>query len=238
LKKLYAVYETPEQFTLAALPASFALKLNNASGANLLVLNKAEANESDLRRKIASWLRLNYYHASQEPSYRGIRNRVFAEEITLNAAGYYPLEFRIFCFHGEARFIDYEAVPNEPGGSVIVDIDWKPLPVQYAYAKLEAHRIPRPLRLEEAIHVSERLAAGLDFVRVDLYDLPDGLVFGEMTNLPWGGLVRLAPEGGDEFLGRYWQPYSARESETKGICRFSADFVRPEERSLGSTRMQ
>jgi len=237
LKKIYAVYERPDELELAALPPSFVLKLNNASSANLVVLNKAEVEESELRRKIASLLRRNYYHASQEPCYRGIRNRVFAEELTLGATGYYPLEFRIFCFHGKARFIDYEVIPNERGDSVIVDIDWNPLPVKYAYAKLEASRIPRPPHLEEAIRISERLAAGLDFVRVDLYDLPDGLVFGEMTNLPWGGLVRLAPEGGDEFLGRYWEPYAARESETEILLQESGNYAQPEDCSLDSIRL-
>lgn len=73
---------------------------------NLVVLDKRAAREVELRRTIAGWLRVNYFESTQEPSYRGIENKAFAEELLLSAENYYPLELGIFCFHCEASFID------------------------------------------------------------------------------------------------------------------------------------
>lgn len=99
--------------------------------------------------------------------------------------------------------------PNVPAHSELFDTEWNPLCIEDSYEHLDPMRIGCPPRLQEAIQVAERLAEGLDFVRVDLYDLPGGLAFGEMTSCPWGGLVKLSPPGADERLGRYWEPYSA-----------------------------
>jgi hypothetical protein len=52
-KQVYAVYDTPGQFSLAALPERFALKPNHASGLHRLVLDKGRENESELRAVIS-----------------------------------------------------------------------------------------------------------------------------------------------------------------------------------------
>ncbi|MBN9099980.1 MAG: hypothetical protein J0I49_17980 [Pseudonocardia sp.] len=41
--------------------------------------------------------------------------------------------------------------------------------------------------MPEMIQVAERLGAGTDFVRVDLYDIDGRVVFGELTSFPAGG---------------------------------------------------
>ena len=221
VKSVYGIYESPEQFSLAALPQAFVLKPNGASGLNLVVLDKSAARETELRKIIAEWLRVSYFKCTQEPSYRGIENKVFAEELLLSAEGFYPMEFRIFCFHRKACCIEYEVAPNTPGLSALFDRDWNPLPAYYLHGRSDLDpglaRAPRPLHLETAIQVAERLAEGLDFIRVDLYDLPDGLAFGEMTSHPWAGLVSLSPPGADELLGRYWEPFSASPVDRANI---------------------
>ena len=40
------------------------------------------------------------------------------------------------------------------------------------------------------IEIAERLGEGVDFVRVDLYDVDGRVVFGELTNYPAGGTDR------------------------------------------------
>ena len=60
------------------------------------------------------------------------------------------------------------------------------------------------------IEVAERLGAGFDFVRVDLYDLPDGPRFGELTFTPGAGLDPFHPPEYDQRLGDLWA--AAREA--------------------------
>ena len=50
-----------------------------------------------------------------------------------------------------------------------------------------------------------RLAAGFDFLRVDLYELPDRIVFGEITPIPTAGTKRIEPYEFDQYLGSLWK---------------------------------
>lgn len=54
------------------------------------------------------------------------------------------------------------------------------------------------------IDYAETLADGIDFVRVDLYELGDKVYFGELTNVPEAGLGRFLPASWDEALGSFW----------------------------------
>ena len=51
---------------------------------------------------------------------------------------------------------------------------------------------------------AETLAAGFDFVRVDLYEIDGRPLFGEMTFYPGSGLDRFAPVTLDDRMGRDW----------------------------------
>ena len=44
--------------------------------------------------------------------------------------------------------------------------------------------LPRPIHLSEMVEYARRLSAPFPFVRVDLYDTADGVVFGELTFTP------------------------------------------------------
>jgi hypothetical protein len=54
------------------------------------------------------------------------------------------------------------------------------------------------------ISVAMALAAGADFIRVDLYETNKGVKFGELTNYPGGGIEKFVPESLDDELGTTW----------------------------------
>ena len=219
-KQVYAVYDTPGQFSLASLPDRFVLKPNHASGLHRLVLDKSRESESELRTAIAGWLKLSYYRASQEPNYRGIQPRVFAEELTLSATNFLPDECRLFCFDGKVGFIEYE-FGETMEESVFVDRSWNPLQVRYKRQPPVAS-IPGPPVLKQAIEIAEKLAANFDFIRVDMFDLEGELVFNEVSISPWGGLVRFEPDSADKLLGAYWKRCAAREAIQDDSAFFAA----------------
>jgi hypothetical protein len=55
------------------------------------------------------------------------------------------------------------------------------------------------------IQIAERLADQIDFVRVDLYNIGERVVFGEMTIYPSGGWAGFDPPRFDEYLGALWE---------------------------------
>jgi TupA-like ATPgrasp len=62
----------------------------------------------------------------------------------------------------------------------------------------------RPSNLSEMKSTAEQLSDGMDFVRVDLYDLGDRVVLGELTNYPESGNAGFHPDEWDLMFGSYW----------------------------------
>lgn len=64
--------------------------------------------------------------------------------------------------------------------------------------------IKRPENYDEMIKVAEKLSAGFDFIRVDLYNVDGKIYFGELTCYPAGGLAAFVPRKWDFIFGEKW----------------------------------
>ena len=74
----------------------------------------------------------------------------------------------------------------------------------------DAGPLARPDELPELLTAAARLAAGFDFLRVDLYAVDGTVVFGEHTPYPGNGLARICPASFDLELGARWRLPSPR----------------------------
>ena len=54
------------------------------------------------------------------------------------------------------------------------------------------------------IEVAELLSGNLDFIRVDLYNINERIVFGEMTLYPTAGECVYIPKVWTETIGSWW----------------------------------
>lgn len=70
-----------------------------------------------------------------------------------------------------------------------------------------AYQVATGRQWRRVVEIRQRLAARslTDFVRVDLYDLGDRVVFGELTNYPGRAIPRFEPAALDLELGRHWR---------------------------------
>lgn len=62
-----------------------------------------------------------------------------------------------------------------------------------------------PPHLIEMLRHARTLSAGWDFLRVDLYDTPVGVWFGEFSPYPGGGRFQIVPRFWDQTLGEWWR---------------------------------
>lgn len=51
---------------------------------------------------------------------------------------------------------------------------------------------------------AEILASDFDYIRLDFYASNDRFVFGELTNLPGGGLARFSSRDGEKRFDQAW----------------------------------
>ena len=88
----------------------------------------------------------------------------------------------------------------------------------YVYESAAAE-IPRPAQLQTMIEYAETLSDGIDFVRVDLYDVARKIYFGELTNIPESALGKFMPQSWDGVFGDFWELPSYRPQTWRAASR-------------------
>ncbi len=189
LNECYGVWESPEQVDWDALPERFAIKCNHGCGYNLLCSDKAAWDIHAAREQLRCWLDEEYWLHYAELQYRNIPHRILAERY-LGDGTQAPTDYKIYCFHGEPLYI-LVCLEREKGKPkfYFFDYAWNFCPItRDGQAAPAGFTLPRPDRLEDMLEHAQRLAAPFPFVRVDMYDINNQLVFGELTFTPSGGL--------------------------------------------------
>ena len=198
---LIGVYDKVDQIKVDSLPDSFALKPTHASGWNLIVNDKTKFNWDNKKNQVRNWLNSSYFRKTGESNYRDIKPRVVIEELIKDPTGDLK-DYKIFCFHGEPKFIQVDGDRFKDLKRDIYDLNWDKLPVQHYYPNFN-ELVTKPSCLNELLTIAKKLSAEFAFVRVDLYYTNDKIFFGELTFTPENGLKPFKPKEYDELFGQY-----------------------------------
>jgi len=200
LPRLYWWSDRAETLPFADLPHAFVLKANHGSGWNLLVENKAKVSRPELVKLAKRWLRSDFTIVGREWAYRNVRRAVYAEELLRSDDGSLPADYKLFVFGGKVRMVQVDRDRFTRHTQVLYDEHWNP--IEGTVAALQGPPLPAPRSLAVMIDAAERLSAGVDFVRVDLYEIGGHPYFGELTSSPNKGLSPFQPASLDARLGR------------------------------------
>ena len=201
LVPLLGVWDTAEEVDFDPLPQQFILKANHGSGMNLIVTDKSALDLKAARKKLKAWLKENFAWYFMELQYRDIPPKIIAEKYLENENGDL-YDYKIWCFDGKPKFIQFLSDRQTGLKMAFYDLDWKKLDFTYNYPKNEKE-VQRPDNLDELLEKAEILAQGFPHVRVDFYRLSDGeLKFGEMTFSAMSGFCLWNPREMDSELGK------------------------------------
>lgn len=236
LTTVYALVEDADDVPWDDLPPRFVIKATHASGATLVVDDRADTrvrvptrnrlmpwgppirvnptmlDRAAAERLLRHWLAADYWraHGVTEWAYRGIAPRLIVEELLDDGAGEVPPDIKFWCFGGIPGFVQVDIDRLGRRSRALVRPDWRPLDARISNAWTghppRSEPPPRPERLEELTEVASLLASGLDFVRVDLYDTPERAVFGELTLYPCGGTESASGPDDLDAIGAAWRP--------------------------------
>lgn len=196
LVRLYGVWFRAEDFDLNDLPNSFILKANNGDGkgSNLIINDKREWNEKELKKIVKNWLEKKHIGAlSSEPQYKGMIPCVIAEELLPIDEGDKSLvDYKIWCLNGKPYFIF--TCSNRDINSLEImayDLNWNPMPEVCIYNSIykKGKLMPKPMTLLKMLEIAERLAKPFPEARIDLYSIRDKVFFGEITFTSLGGMM-------------------------------------------------
>jgi hypothetical protein len=203
LVKILATARRAEDLPFAQLPARFVLKANHGSGYVRIVKDKSQENEAELRRLAQGWLAENYGRKTGEWIYNDIPPTLMVEEFLDDGDGHVPLDYKFFVFAGQTFMIQVDAGRFINHRRDFYTPAWQRLDVRDRNPNI-GHPVPRPAGLNHMLQIAAKLGAGIDFVRIDLYEVGDRICFGELTNFPIGGNGRFDPASFDTLLGAQW----------------------------------
>jgi hypothetical protein len=227
LPRLLHVLDDPALLRHVDLPAEYVVKPAHGSGVAVIVSDSA-ATEARLPhvsegwsyshvlpqhatrdRLVAlgeSWLAQLYGQGpNREWAYGHVPRRILIEEYLEGPSCTVPGDYKLFVFHGTCRYIQVDRGRFADRTQDFFSPDWTHIPLSGGHP-WSSPIIPRPERLQAMIHLAQELARETDFVRVDLYDLGERLVFGELSSLPAGGDSPFVPESYNEEFGSHWMP--------------------------------
>ena len=203
LNEIYGVYRSFDEIPFEALPDQFVLRGTHGSGYNVVVRDKSALDKRKTKDFVDRFLKENFFYIGMEKNYYNIEPRIICDKFIEGVADGTVPEAKVFCFGGKAKFLSYNIVRDGRIFSNHYDASWNKLNYQQGYPGYDdSLEIPHK---QEIIALAEKLARPFEFVRVDLYNLPDGILFSELTFHSGGGLVPFSPAYYDKEFAKYFE---------------------------------
>lgn len=204
LPVLYHVTVDPSDIPFEQLPKQYVVKATHGSQWIYIVRDGLAINKKEIIECCRTWLSTSYYELGREWVYKNIIPRIIIEEFLDNGTGVVPQDYKFFVFGGKVRFVQVDVGRFTAHKRNLYDHEWNRIECHYEYENSDAE-IPKPETLDTMIDYAQRLAGGIDFVRVDLYEVRGKVYFGELTNTPSNGLVPFSPPSWDTAFGSFWK---------------------------------
>lgn len=204
LSKVYLVVDDASLIDFDKLNYPIVLKSTHGSGHVQILKSRHAFDEEFIRNRCNEWLSQKF-----PLWYGGIKPRIICEEYLKQGDQVedvgnlvVPLDYKFFVFSGKVRFIVVDVDRFGEHKRSLYLPDWTRIPVGYEYP--QGGDLICPVNLGEMLRVAEILSSSRKFVRVDLYDLCNRVVFGEITHSPDASLVRFYPDNFDFEVGGMW----------------------------------
>ncbi len=202
LNQVIGVYNSANEIDFKSLPNRFVAKTTHGCGQNLICKNKSELDWKRWKRIMNSWLKLDVFASGREWNYKDMQPRIIIEKLI----DHEPLiDYKFMCFNGEPKFLqinnDFEGVHYVD----FYDIGWNKVDFTYERFTKSEHLVSCPPQFNEMKGLARELSAPFPYVRVDFYNPPGKIIFGELTFFPGSGLLPLVPvkNNYDQILGSH-----------------------------------
>jgi hypothetical protein len=204
LVPLIGVYDSVKDIPWEELPQKFVLKCTHGSGTNIICKDKDSLDIEAAKKQLDKWMHTNWYWWGREWVYTKISPRIICEEFIRTTDGETPSDYKFMCFEGKVRLIQvHQFRHTDHHTKDTYTVDWKKTQISHAFAMSDSE-MPKPRNLKKMIEVSEILARGNPFIRIDLYTPDDDTIyFGEITMYPTSGFSPFSDYHDDIMLGSW-----------------------------------
>lgn len=182
-------------------PTPYLIKANHGSGLNLHIATDADKDWARIEKTFARWLRTAWLPYLREEQYSGFARQALVEP-RIGHGRALPFDYKFWVYGGRVEYVQLEVDRLSTIKITFFDRDWRRQPFNFGgRPQVPAKDAERPGHFFEMRAAAETLGRHFHFVRVDLYDLPEGPKFGEITLIPGSGLNPVTPDEYDLHLG-------------------------------------
>lgn len=180
-----------DDIDFSALPNRFVLKCTHDSGGIVICKDKEKLNKKVAKNLLEKCLKRNYYWYGREWPYKNVHPKIIAEKFISDKENIDTklTDYKFFCFNGKVNNV-MVCLDRDSGATkfYFFSPDWKLMRInKRGKAAPLDFTLPKPECLDEMVFVAEKLAKGLPFVRIDLYQSNKMVYFGEITFFPDSG---------------------------------------------------
>lgn len=203
LVPLYAVWDSPKKIDISVLPNEFILKTNNGCGGHYICKDKTSFDKKEAIKILNKNFKKNYAPTSLEWTYEDIKPVVICEKL-LDEDCHTPLDYKIYCNNGTAKFLyvckRHNCIADAKLELDYYDIKFKKLECKQVYPNISCE-LKKPKNYDRMIELAGKLSKEFPCVRVDFYNINGQIYFGEYTFFPSGGALPFTPNEYDKILG-------------------------------------
>lgn len=203
------VWDSVEEIDFDVLPDQFVLKCTHDSGGLVICRNKSSFDIENAKAILNKAFKNEFYYDYREWPYKNVRHRIMAEvymEDSQSEDASAPkglVDYKFYCFNGEPRFLYVSKGLEDHSTAAIsfLTLDWQFAPYVRSDFATFKKLPPKPVTFEHMLEISRMLSAGIDFVRVDLYEIEGKVFFSELTFFPCAGLMVFQDPAHDREVG-------------------------------------
>ncbi|MBS5950920.1 MAG: glycosyl transferase [Clostridium sp.] len=191
LPKIISIYDDVNEINYKVLPNKFVLKINDGSDKNIICKDKSLLDTEETNKTLRKLFNEDYYKYTKEPQYRNIKKKIICEEYLENKNGEL-IEYGLHCFSGRAQLVEVHTGRYKDYREDYYNSNWTRLSLG-GKAKSSLKDFEKPIFLENLIKLSEKLAKGFEYIRVDFNAVDEKLYFSELTFTPSNGTDKFKP---------------------------------------------
>lgn len=185
------IWDCFDDIDFDSLPNKFVLKCTHDSGGVVICKDKEQFDRVKAKKKIEKSLKRNFYWHGREWPYKNVHPKIIAEKFISDKGNIDTklTDYKFFCFNGKVNNV-MVCLDRDSGATkfYFFSPDWKLMRInKRGKAAPLDFTLPKPECLDEMVFVAEKLAKGLPFVRIDLYQSNKMVYFGEITFFPDSG---------------------------------------------------
>lgn len=210
LNEIYGVYDSIDEIDWNELPNQFVIKTTHGSGKNYICRDKSEFDVEAFKQLAKDWMKKNDFGLTTgEWHYNLIQPRIIIEKFLYTPGEDVSLiDYKFHCIHGHVygEYVCYDRDYQNGAHTVNYDhydADWNLTDGVKPYFHPHQRPIPKPKHFEQMKKIAETLSEGINYVRVDLYEVGDKVIFGEMTFTPMGNYLPYTQERLEDMENYY-----------------------------------